>query len=204
MAKGTRASAPKGQSRDDGAAPRRAGLRALAVTLPKLTKRLVGKRGFAEGGLAADWPGIVGNEIASRCMPGKLSFERHAERRDGTLTLRVEAPFATELQRRAPHAKRRRRPRAARTRRRSSAGSTRSRTRTCAPHSVGSAGHYAGADRNKGGKATPLLTQGRKFATSSLLNNRPVTSARDRDGPSESSSGRLRICGLPSSMHKIW
>ena len=84
------------------AAPRRAGLRALAVTLPKVTQRLVGKRGFAEGGLAADWPGIVGNEIASRCMPGKLSFERHAERRDGTLTLRVEAPFATELQHLAP------------------------------------------------------------------------------------------------------
>ncbi len=102
MAKGTRASAPKGQSQDDGAAPRRAGLRALAVTLPRLTKRLVGKRGFAEGGLAADWPGIVGNEIASRCMPGKLSFERHTERRDGTLTLRVEAPFATELQHLAP------------------------------------------------------------------------------------------------------
>ncbi len=102
MAKGTRASAPKGQAKDDGAAPRRAGLRALAVTLPKVTQRLVGKRGFAEGGLAADWPGIVGNEIASRCMPGKLSFERHAERRDGTLTLRVEAPFATELQHLAP------------------------------------------------------------------------------------------------------
>lgn len=93
----TRAKQPKSE-----AAPRRAGLRALAVTLPKVTKRLVGKRGFAEGGLAADWPGIVGNEIASRCMPGKLSFERHAERRDGTLTLRVEAPFATELQHLAP------------------------------------------------------------------------------------------------------
>ncbi len=83
-------------------APRRAGLRALAVSLPRVTKRLFGKRGFAEGGLAADWPGIVGAELATRCRPGKLAFARAAERRDGTLTLRVEAPFATEVQHLAP------------------------------------------------------------------------------------------------------
>jgi hypothetical protein len=83
-------------------APRRAGLRALAVSLPRVTKRLFGKRGFAEGGLAADWPGIVGAELASRCRPGKLAFARATERREGTLTLRVEAPFATEVQHLAP------------------------------------------------------------------------------------------------------
>ncbi len=83
-------------------APRRAGLRALAVSLPRVTQRAFGKRGFAEGGLAADWPGIVGAELAARCRPGKLAFARAAERRDGTLTLRVEAPFATEVQHMAP------------------------------------------------------------------------------------------------------
>lgn len=83
-------------------APRRAGLRALAVSLPRVTKRLFGKRGFAEGGLAADWPGIVGAELATRCRPGKLAFARATERREGTLTLRVEAPFATEVQHLAP------------------------------------------------------------------------------------------------------
>ncbi len=82
--------------------PRRAGLRALAVSLPRVTKRLFGKRGFAEGGLAADWPGIIGAELATRCRPGKLTFARAAERREGTLTLRVEAPFATEVQHLAP------------------------------------------------------------------------------------------------------
>jgi hypothetical protein len=82
--------------------PRRAGLRALAVSLPRVTKRLFGKRGFAEGGLAADWSGIVGAELATRCRPGKLAFARAAERREGTLTLRVEAPFATEVQHLAP------------------------------------------------------------------------------------------------------
>jgi hypothetical protein len=77
-------------------------LRALAVTLPRLTRRLIGRGGFAEGGLAADWPGIVGTEMASRCQPGKLVFRHQSERREGTLTLRVEAPFAVELQHLAP------------------------------------------------------------------------------------------------------
>jgi hypothetical protein len=84
------------------AAPRRAGLRALAVSLPRVTKRLFGQRGFAQGGLAADWTGIVGSELAAHCRPGKLAFARGAERREGTLTLRVEAPFATEVQHLAP------------------------------------------------------------------------------------------------------
>ena len=81
---------------------RRAGLRALAVSLPRVTRRAFGKRGFAEGGLAVDWTGIVGTELAARCRPGKLAFARAAERRDGTLTLRVEAPFAIEVQHLAP------------------------------------------------------------------------------------------------------
>ncbi len=93
---------PGTQGRKPETAPRRAGLRALAVSLPRVTKRLFGKRGFAEGGLAADWPGIVGAGLAARCRPGKLAFARATERREGTLTLRVEAPFATEVQHMAP------------------------------------------------------------------------------------------------------
>ena len=96
------ARAPGSKGRKSETAPRRAGLRALAVSLPRVTKRLFGKRGFAEGGLAADWPGIVGAGLAARCRPGKLAFARAAERREGTLTLRVEAPFATEMQHLAP------------------------------------------------------------------------------------------------------
>jgi hypothetical protein len=90
----------KGRKPETG--PRRAGLRALATSLPRVTKRLFGKRGFAEGGLAADWSGIVGAELAARCRPGKLAFNRATERREGTLTLRVEAPFATEVQHLSP------------------------------------------------------------------------------------------------------
>ena len=96
------AESPGTTGRKPETAPRRAGLRALAVSLPRVTKRLFGQRGFAEGGLAADWSGIVGAGLATRCRPGKLAFARATERRDGTLTLRVEAPFATEVQHLAP------------------------------------------------------------------------------------------------------
>ncbi len=93
---------PGAKGRKPETGPRRSGLRALAVSLPRVTKKLFGKRGFAEGGLAADWTGIVGAELATRCRPGKLTFARGTERREGTLTLRVEAPFATEVQHLAP------------------------------------------------------------------------------------------------------
>ncbi len=102
MAKEPSGSAQPRAARGAQDTPRRAGLRALAVTLPKVTRRVLGQRGFAEGGLAAEWPGIVGVEIAARCRPGRLAFARAAERREGTLTLRVEAPFALEIQHLAP------------------------------------------------------------------------------------------------------
>ena len=38
---------------------RRQGLRALGATLPALTRRALGRRGFAEGGLALDWAAAV-------------------------------------------------------------------------------------------------------------------------------------------------
>ena len=81
---------------------RRRGLHALAATLPKVTRRALGRRGFAEGGLIAEWPSVVGREIAARCLPAKLALARPGRREDGTLTLRVEPGFATELQHLAP------------------------------------------------------------------------------------------------------
>ena len=74
------------------------GLRALAVTLPRVTAKAFGRRGLAEAGLVADWPAIVGGELAGVLLPRGLSFARRAERRDGTLTLRVEPGFAPAVQ----------------------------------------------------------------------------------------------------------
>ncbi|WP_282607585.1 DUF721 domain-containing protein [Pelagibius sp. Alg239-R121] len=79
-------------------AKRRGGApKALAQALPAITKKILGKRGFAEGSLINDWSSIVGEDIARRCIPKHLAFKRSSERREGTLTLRVESGFATEL-----------------------------------------------------------------------------------------------------------
>jgi len=84
--------------------PRRGfGLRAIAKTLPKITGQTLGKRGFAEADLLGDWANIVGRDIAARCVPRKLDRPRPSQRRgshaaEGTLTLRVEAGYALEVQ----------------------------------------------------------------------------------------------------------
>ncbi|MEM7227051.1 MAG: DciA family protein [Pseudomonadota bacterium] len=79
--------------------PRRGGgLRALAVSLPKVTAKAFGRRGLAEAGLVADWPAIVGQELSGVLLPRGLSYARRAERRDGTLTLRVAPGFGPAVQ----------------------------------------------------------------------------------------------------------
>jgi hypothetical protein len=80
---------------------RRGRLRPIAAELPKLIGKPLGRRGFGEGGLIADWPAIAGEEIARHSAPLKLSFPR-GERHGGTLTLRVAGAFAVELQHVAP------------------------------------------------------------------------------------------------------
>lgn len=91
-----------GKDSEDAARVRRAGLRAIAATVPRVTRRALGRRGFAEGGLASDWSAIVGADLAARCIPERLAHARRAGGEGGTLTLRVEPGFATELQHLAP------------------------------------------------------------------------------------------------------
>ena len=69
----------------------------LAVTLPKVTRRTLGRHGLAEGGLVTDWAAIVGQTIAERSLPLRLSFTG-GERREGTLHVRVSGALALELQ----------------------------------------------------------------------------------------------------------
>ena len=80
---------------------RRARMRPIAAELPGLVGKPMGRRGFGEGGLIADWPAIVGEEVARHAKPLKLSFPK-GERRDGSLVLRVRSAFAVELQHMAP------------------------------------------------------------------------------------------------------
>ena len=77
---------------------RRAGLRALGANLPTVARRALGRRGFSDAGLIADWPNVVGATIARCSQPLRLTFVRAKERRDGTLLLRVAPGFALELQ----------------------------------------------------------------------------------------------------------
>jgi hypothetical protein len=82
-------------------ADRRGRMRPIAAELAGLIGKPFGRRGFGEGGLIADWPAIVGQEVARHAVPLKLSFPRGA-RREGSLTLRVRSAFAVELQHLAP------------------------------------------------------------------------------------------------------
>ena len=80
---------------------RRGAMRALAVDVPHIVKPVLGKRGFVEGQLVAQWAEIVGSDLARHMLPEKLTFPS-SQRRDGTLRLRVESGFALEAQHREP------------------------------------------------------------------------------------------------------
>jgi len=77
---------------------RRGTLRPMAALLPGLTRRALGKHGFAAASLITDWPRIVGEDMAAATAPVKLAFPR-GERSGGTLHLRVSGGGAAlELQ----------------------------------------------------------------------------------------------------------
>ena len=89
----TRASRPGSERRRRGF-----GLQAIAKTLPKVTAKVLGRRGFAEADLLANWAEIVGRDLAARCAVRTLERPRRGAGGEGVLTLRVEAGFALELQ----------------------------------------------------------------------------------------------------------
>jgi len=82
-------------------ADRQARMRPIGAELAGLIGKPMGRRGFAEGGLVAHWPAVVGEEIARATAPLKLSYPR-GERRGGTLTLRVTSARAIEIQHLVP------------------------------------------------------------------------------------------------------
>lgn len=85
-------------ARDDGRMRRSGGApRSLAQLVPRLTRAAIGKHGFSEAGLLADWPAIAGEEIAAHAQPERLEFPR-GERMEGILHLRVAGAWALALQ----------------------------------------------------------------------------------------------------------
>ena len=75
---------------------RRPGLRAIGLAASRLAAPIVGRGG---GGvlarLKAEWPAIVGAQLAAATWPDRLS-------RDGVLKLRIPGTLAPDLQHRAP------------------------------------------------------------------------------------------------------
>ena len=76
---------------------RRRGIRTLAALMPKVTRKVLGRRGFAEANIITDWATIVGSNLAEICHPEKLTFPR-GRRTDGVLHIRAIGGAATELQ----------------------------------------------------------------------------------------------------------
>ncbi|MFM9844065.1 MAG: DUF721 domain-containing protein [Dongiaceae bacterium] len=69
----------------------------LGSLLPKVARPVLGRHGLAAGGIVADWPSIVGTQLAECCVPMRLAFPP-GERSAGTLHLRVQGSLALELQ----------------------------------------------------------------------------------------------------------
>lgn len=88
---------------------RRALGNALGQFLPKVTKKAFEKYGFATASLATDWAMIVGDDLAAKATPERISWPRlrHGTeddpqtgcgRKGATLVLRVRPAFAIEVQ----------------------------------------------------------------------------------------------------------
>jgi hypothetical protein len=76
---------------------RRGGLRALGAEIPRIAGAALGKRGFGEAQLVTQWEAVIGEALANKLSPERITFPR-GERRNGTLRLRVASAFATEAQ----------------------------------------------------------------------------------------------------------
>ncbi len=81
-------------------------MRALAAAVAKVAKPALRRRGLAAGRVVADWPEIVGAELAAQCLPERLvsggpehgATGHGGSKQGGVLHIRVAGPLATELQ----------------------------------------------------------------------------------------------------------
>ena len=73
----------------------------LGRLIPGIVAEAYRRRGFTEPALLTGWRAIVGDEAGDRSVPIKVAFPR-GSRTAGTLHVRVEGAYATELQHNAP------------------------------------------------------------------------------------------------------
>ena len=81
---------PKGKGLD--------GLRALGETVSAVAAPMLGRRGFAGTRVVAEWPSIVGDQLAGRSLPERV-VRAPGGRGGGTLHVRISSgSLALELQ----------------------------------------------------------------------------------------------------------
>ncbi|MCG2842526.1 DciA family protein [Sandaracinobacter sp. RS1-74] len=83
------------------APPRRNGVREVGALLPEVGGVAFRRFGFTHGALLARWRDVVGPVYARWSVPETLRFPR-GQTVGGTLTVRVEGPFALQVQHVAP------------------------------------------------------------------------------------------------------
>lgn len=76
-------------------------MKAIGSMIPGLTRRALGKHGFAHTSVITDWEKIVGQGLADQSQPVRLVFPK-GQRMGGTLYVRVTGPLATEMQHMEP------------------------------------------------------------------------------------------------------
>lgn len=80
---------------------RRGGTRVAGSLVGALTKKALGKRGFASASIITDWATIVGPDLAKHTRPQKLTFPK-GRRDGGTVHILTSGPMALQLQHLAP------------------------------------------------------------------------------------------------------
>ncbi len=78
--------------------------RSLSATLPKITKAILEKGGRDYAAVIAEWPAIVGPQLAASSQPEKMVRRRQEDEHStgGVLTIRVTGGAALEIQHREP------------------------------------------------------------------------------------------------------
>ncbi len=73
------------------------GPRGIAAALPKVTRAVFKRQGFTKSDVLTNWKSIVGDELATRCCPEKLTWPGRGT--DGaTLRVRVSSGWAPKMQ----------------------------------------------------------------------------------------------------------
>ena len=86
---------------DGGGAKRRGGTRLAGALVGKLTRKALGKRGFAHATIITEWTVIIGEDLARHTRPLKLTFPK-GRRNGGTIHIQTTGPMALQLQHLSP------------------------------------------------------------------------------------------------------